>query len=266
MLTVEQLAQHLLSLNPKSSPARLAFYHYIKNFLKHEATFTQEMIDSFYDRAMTYQYWQINKKILGETIQADLEAIAVRQQFAFDVSGIIHSAQLQVISLENRRDFLSIIEAEIKVRSKNGENIKTFSWTDKDLLLISLNSKGLLSAEIKTPVAFVVDGQLQLVRPHSRIIYSAELEFLEGTDQYIQTSAMRIARFQAQGSRIKGQFIQGTSFHTAEGFDKPIDSIPELFQSVKSLERFFVNPVTDPYFQNFMTTWGQSVQNHKIDP
>jgi hypothetical protein len=271
MMTVGQLAQNFLSLDPQKSPARMAFYHYIKNFLKLDDEFRQDMIDAFYDRALSLQHWQANKDQLGEMIRGDLKAIAARHPFGFDVEQIVHAHEMQVIQIEQTRDFAALLSKEVTKMEKNGEKVKSFRLNaDKnsqifEVLFVRLQSSGSLIAEIRQNTALLVDGELHLVRPHSRLTYSAELDFEPHIDQFLTTSLMRVARFQVSGSQsaVAGQFIQGPSFHKAENFGsekalKTLTDIPELLHAIKKVERYYVNPVTDPYYQQMIDNFEQA--------
>src|SRR4030067_3315456 len=109
MMTVGQLAQHILAIDPQKTQPRMAFYHYLKNFLPLDAEFRQEHIDSFFDYAVSIQYWQDNKKALGEAIQSDLQAIAARYPMGVDLGQVVYSHELQVITIECSRDFASLL-------------------------------------------------------------------------------------------------------------------------------------------------------------
>ena len=266
MMTVAQLTQYFLSLDPRQNPARLAFYHFLKNLLPLDQTFHPEMIDLFYDRALSLQHWQINSSTLGPMIKSDLEAIASRHSLGFDIQQVVHSHEMQVINIEQTRDFAALLAKDIEKKEKNGEKVKTFrigaqiANRPQDVLFVRLQKNGRLIAEVRQNTALLVDGELQLVRPHSRLCYTPELDFEPDVDQLLTTSLLKTARFRATGldGRImKGSFIQGASFHRTETFENPLNRVPELLQAVKNIERYFINPVTDPYYQKMMDNFEQ---------
>ena len=267
-MTVGQLAQCFLSIDPQKSPARLAFYHYLKNMLRLEDEFRPEMIDSFYDRALSTPYWQANKVDLSEILRSDLAAISSRHDLGLNLDQIVHADELQLVQLEHVHDLVSLLARDVSKVEMNGEKMKIFSLKQdktgrpQDVLSIRLQKTGRLIAEIRQNLALIVDGSLQLLRPHSRLTYGPELEFEPNTDQFLMTSLLRVARFQTsgrQGLTLKGSFIQGASFHRAETFERTLEGVPELFQAVKNVERFFVNPITDPYYHQMVESFGQAL-------
>ena len=266
-MTVGQLAQQFLTIEPQKNPARLAFYHYIKNFLPLDMPFKQDHLDSFYDRALSTHHWQSNKNQLGEVIQDDLSAISARHPVGFDLEQAVHAHEMQIVNLEYPRDFAALLSAEVAKIEKNGEKVKSFRLSaDKtagreDVLLLRLQKDGSVIIEVRQNIAVLVDGTLQLLRPHSRLVYTPELDFAPNVDQVLVTSMLRVAVFSASAKhdgKVKGRLIQGASFHCAETFDRPLQEVTELIQAVKKVERLYVNPVTDPYYQKMIENFEQA--------
>ncbi len=252
-LIVGDLAQQFLSLEPQKNPARLAFYHYLKNLLPLQNVFTQDMLDGFYDRTLMLQYWQSNRIQLGETLRSDLIAIAARRSLSFDPEQVLHACDLQVITLDQPRDFQALLGKIVKKFEQSGDKIRSFSLEKEfrshaplEELMIRLQKTGRLIVEAYSNIAILLEGEPHLVRPHTRLIYNAELDLEPKVDQILATSLMRVARFEKWGPRLKGSFVQGTGFHRTESFERPLNEVPELFQAVKRIERFYVNPITDP--------------------
>jgi hypothetical protein len=266
-MTNAQIAHQFLAIDPQKSQARMAFYHFLKNFTNLDEEFKAETIDMFYDRALSLQYWQNNKRQLGEEIQDDLAAICSRNPLSFDHEQIIHAHELQAITVEHPRDFAALLARDIKKLEDRGEKIKGFRLTQdhptshqQEVMLLRLQKSGQIIVEIRQNTAILVDGELHLVRPHSRLTYTSDLDFAPHIDQFLNTSVMRTARFKAMpsGGKLRGCFIQGASFHCAETFDRRLEDVPELFQAVKRIERFYVNPVTDPYYHQMIETFEQA--------
>lgn len=256
MTTVAELAKQIFELDTQKNPARLAFYSYLKSLLPPEKPFTQEMLDAFYDRALTLTHWQTNQKSLGEIVRDDLRKVAKRMTLTFDPEQALHCCDFQVVNLESPRDFQALLDKGAKKHEAAGEKVRLFglkedfTHTRQEVLSVRLQKSGSLVIEIYPNVAVIMDGELQLVRPHSRLTYTIGLDFEPAVDQILATSLMRVARFRKSGSKIAGAFVQGISFAQSGSFDKPLDEIPELMRAVKRLERYYVNPASDPYYQD----------------
>ena len=252
-LSVGELAQQFLSFEPQKNPARLVFYNYLKNVLPLQNIFTQDMLDAFYDRTLMLQYWQDNRIPLGETLKADLTAIAARRPLAFEPEQVLHACDLQILTIEQPRDFHALLGKILKKFEQGGDKIRAISL-DKAMrshaaheeLVIRLQKSGRLIVEIYSNTAILLEGEPHLVRPHTRLVYNAELDLEPKVDQILATSLMRVARFERSGNKVTGAFIQGTGFQRTETFEAPLKEVPELFQAVKRVERFYVNPMSDP--------------------
>lgn len=273
MITIKQLTEHLRLLDPQKNLGRLTFYQYLKNWLPEDALFTVEHLDIFYDRTLSFQYWRTNKNHLGELIQSDLKSISARQSTGIDIEQIVHSNEMQVVTIDYPRDFAALLAKDVEKMEKSGEKVKSFRLTnDKntslhEVLFVRLQKNGSLIVEVRQNIAVLVEAELQLLRPHTRLVYDQELEFDINTDQYIHTSNMRFARFRAtyhEPAKINGCYIQAPHFHCTETFDRVLNEINELFHAIKRIERYYVNPITDPYFRQFFKNINQRPSEQQI--
>ncbi len=264
-MSVGEVAHFIFELEPQKNPARLAFYSYLNSFLPPDKTFTQEMLDVFYDRALTLAHWQTNKQHLGETIRDDLlkvNELGKEKQtgLAFDPDQALHCCDFQVVPLETPRDFQALLEKAVEKFEGFGEKVRLFALRDgfthtrQEVLVVRLQKSGSLIVDIQPNITIIVDGELQLVRPHSRLTYSHSLDLEPGVEQILATSVLRVARFQKSGTNVAGAYIQGINFAQSSPFEKPISEIPELLRAVKRIERYYINPASDPYYQDLYET------------
>lgn len=272
MITVGQLSTHLQTLEPHKNPARLTFFNFVKLGLPQDIEFKLDHIDLFYDRVLGNQYWQTNKNILGEQLKRDLNELATRVNLPIDFSQIVHANDMQLVNIEYARDFASLLAKQVSKMESAGEKVKSFRLPNErsgqqEVLFVRLQKDGSLIVEIRQNTSIVVDGELQLVRPHTRLIYDAELDFEFGVDQVIQISPMRLCYFrltQSDSQKIKGHYVQYPHLQCTETFDKPLREATELFHAIKKIERYFVNPITDPYFQQFFESINSGTYEKQI--
>lgn len=272
MMTVNQIQQQLQLLDPQKNIARLTFYQYLKNWLPQDAAFKLDDIDRFYDIALSFQYWQVNKNQLGDLIQKDLKSISIQQPLDFDIDQVVHSNKMQVLTLDYPHNFAALLTRDVESLEKAGEKVKSFRLSNdknpsvQEVLFVRLQKDGSLLVEVRQNIAIIVGSGLQLLRPHTRLVYDRELEFDIHAEQYIHTSNMRLARFKAspqEPAKIHGCYIQAPHFHCTETFDRVLNEVPELFHAIKRIERYYVNPVTDPYFQHFFNNFKQGLSEQQ---
>ncbi len=273
MITVGQLAQQLQQLDLQKNVAGLSFYQYFKNSFNADTPFIAEHIDMFYDRALAQDYWLVNKNQLGAAIRAVLQTLASKQPVGFDLSQTVHSDDLQIVLVEQARDFAALLSRDVKKMEKAGEKIKTFRLhserqnTAQNVLFVRLQKDASLVVEVRQNIAVIVEGELQLIRPHTRLVYDADLEFEVGVEQSVHTSRVRLARFTAshhEPAKLRGHFMQAPHFHCTETFDRTLIETPELFHAIKRLERYFVNPITDPYYQQMIDSFEQGQYENNV--
>lgn len=253
MITVGQLASLILSLDPQKHHSRLAFYHFLKNFLPIESELKPEHIDSFYDRAMTIQHWQLNRGELSKMVKTDLEFIAQRHDLGFAPDTIVHADQIQWLKLEIANDFETLLAREQKLLEEKNETVRHLPLeTAGEVLRLRLSQEGALTVEIKPNYAFIDNGELRLVRPTSRLQYNVEYELAENVEQILQLSMTRTAVFKINMGRLQGYVVQGYAFAKTDNLKGDLEDNKEVFQAIKKLERFYINPVTDSHYHELV--------------
>jgi hypothetical protein len=254
MITVGQLASLILALDPQKNHGRLAFYHFLKNFLPLEGDLRPEHIDSFYDRALTIQHWQLHRKELSEAVKSDLEFIAQRHDFGFSVETLVHADQIQWLKLDIAHDFETLLAKEQKLLEEKNENVRhlPIENTTNEILRLRLQSQGSLVVEIKPNFGFIDSAELRLVRPTSRLQYTCDYELAEDVEHILQISLTRTAVFKIHLGRIQGYIIQGYAFAKTDNLKGDIEDNKEVFQALKKLERLYINPVTDGHYHELV--------------
>jgi len=248
-MKLKELASHLLSLDPQRNPARLAFYHYLKNFRRLDEDLTSEVIESFYDRALGFQQWQGSVKELGQTVAADLKSILTRHSLGAAEIQVRHADQVQWIDLIQSADFRDLLAEEGEVFKKEGDDLRLIDLPSGEVLRIRRQAKhGLVRIEVKTRRARVEGRKLRLVRPTTELVYGADLELAQSHVQVLQISPLKFARFSVADDLAAGLILQGAGFTKSDSFTGPIDQCAEVFWPLKALEKYFVNPVTDTYY------------------
>lgn len=245
MLTVGQLASLILTLEPQKNPARLAFYHYLKNFLPLEANFNPQHLDSFYDRCMTIQHWQLHRKELAQTVRQDLEIVSNRHNLGFDRTHLVHADEVQWIDLEMGSDFEALLSREQQALEEKEEIVKHVPIESNEVLRMRLQQTGEMIVETKPKIAFIDQGDLRLVRPGSRLLYDSDYELNAEATQILNISHTRTAIFKMCNQKISGFIVQGYTFVKTENMSGQVQEHWELLQALKRHERHYINPVTD---------------------
>lgn len=254
-MKISELIHHLSRKGLAANTARSSFHNYLKNLCDEEDSFSIDTLDSFYDRAMSFHYWQENKQELGQTLMADLKQIDGAQ-----VEGALHGHEIQWLQIEQSRDFDELIASENQILKKRSEDIRTLPLDKGRLLRIRRASDHGIRVEVKNRLGFIEGSRLHLARPESQLLYTRELELKENTHQVIQLSPLKIARFQIQNEIVRGYIVQGTGFVKTEAISGHLEDNPEVFFNLKRIEKLFINPHTDPYYMGLVSQLEKAIQ------
>ena len=244
-MKINQVAQRLLNRDPQANSARLAFYHFLKNFCRLDKEFTAETLDRFYDFAMLFQQWRSNPADLGTVVAEDLKAIA-----GMDLTGVfengLHAHQIQWVDIEQDRDFESLLEAESKLLKERGEKVTLIRLNKSEVLRLRIHeSTDRIIAEVKPKLGFIDGPNVRLVRASTQLTYTMDLELSPDDIQVLRISPLKFARFSVSNGDFVASILQGASFSRIEAHNGSLEEAPELFWALKKLEKNFINPVTD---------------------
>ena len=244
-MKINQVAQRLLNRDPQANTARLAFYHFLKNFCPLDQEFTAETLDRFYDFAMLFQQWRSNPAELGTIVAEDLKVVA-----GMDLTGVfengLHAHQIQWLDIEQDRDFENLLEAESKLLKDRGEKVRLIQLSKSEVLRLRVHdATGQIRAEVKPRLGFIDGSHIRLVRPNTQLVYNMDLELSAQDIQVLRVSPMKFARFTAKDGIFEASILQGASFSRIEAHNCTLEEAPELFWALKRIEKHFINPITD---------------------
>lgn len=254
-MKINELIQLLSKKDTQNNSARLAFLNYLKYFCDSEDNFSVDTVDSFYDRALCFQGWRDQKQNLGESLLADLRFFNGAQ-----LEGVLHSHQIQWLEIEHSRDFNELIANENQILQKRSEDIRTVKLDKGRLLRIRRRLDKSVRVEVKARLAFIEGSQIHLARPESNLSYTADLELQENHSQVLQISPLKVARFQIQDEVIQGFSLHAGNFSRLDRLTGHLEDNPELFYSLKRIEKQFINPHSDPHYMALSSQLEKAIQ------
>ena len=255
MASVGQFAQYLLRQDPQRDPARATLHNFVRHVLDQELAFSPAVIATFYARALQFDHWQSESRRLAEVVRTDVAAFLAH--VGEDVEPWIdlrHSDTLQVVRLRVTEDLAELIRLEHEPRLKSGSRLKTVANSDKEMTALLLEPTGSLEVKVYPNLALVWGPRLRLCAPVSQLFYGPDLELTPDVRQMVEGSLLTTHNFHVDEDGAHGLIVRGHTFQKFETYVRAhLPDTQDLFTSLKKIERHFVEPQSDPYYQDLVT-------------
>lgn len=268
MTSVLQVAQQLLQSEPQREPARLALYHYLKNFRAlHPGDsapgeeFTPELVNAFYARALSFTHWQQNAQALEREIRRLIEGWLLAADPDFAYQQVRHPTQMQLVTLEKPQDFQAVISQSVNKQLAKGDTSRLVLDQADRLLAFILTAAGGVRIHIYSPLMTIRQGELVPLVEDNVLYYTPNLELDPQSTQQIDLGPFLTARFHAFDGVCTGWILRGYTFQKFESpNESPMARFPKLFYAVKHLEQFFVRRESDSLYTELTALLEQAVE------
>ncbi len=268
MTPVSQFAQYLLKLDPQRNQARFTLYNFLKHFMEPSVPFAPEVIEAFYARVLQFDHWRQEAQHLSTTVRGDLLSYLKQYTVGNEADAwrdLRHPDTLQIVDIKLQQDSEDLALAEHQPRQKSGDQIKVVKMDDGRVMVILLAPSGGLEVKVYPAMAVVRGPRLHLVTPVTHLQYSAELELMPHVRQVLEGSLMTTHCFHVDSEGTHGLVTRGYTFQKFETFIRAkLSETQDLFHSLKKTERYFINPQSDPYYQELVSRLerGNRLLNH----
>lgn len=257
MTPVSHFAQYLLKLDPKINQARLTLYNFLKHVMEPTLPMSPAVIQAFYARVLQFDHWQSDSQNLSDTVRSDVSSYL--RQFATETEAanwarLRHSDTLQVVQLKVFQDLEELVETEHRSRLKSGDKLKLIRLSETQVLALLLSKSGTLEAKVYPSMAIVWGSQLRLVAPVTQLHYSADMELVPHVKQVLEGTFLTTHCFHTDLEGVHGLVTRGATFQKFETFIRAkMPDTQDLFNSLKKLERHFIDPQSDPHYQEMVS-------------
>ena len=249
MVSVTHFAQYLLKLDPQKNVARLALYHYLKNICDIQAELKPQMIRDFYSRILNFPYWQSNHKALGEIVAQDLEGFLTEVGLKWDNESLRHAHQVQWLELKQPEDFHALIQDECNRIAKPGDRVKLIPISENQMLALVLFSTGNMRIQVFSNVAMVQGAKLRPLMPLTHLEYDSKMDLQTHFDHLLEGPMLTLNKFQITDEGLRGWILRGYTLQKYETLNGGnLTQNPELFYTLKRIEKYYINPQSDPFY------------------
>lgn len=250
MVLIQDILQHLKTLEVNKNIARLSFYNYFNLFHKKEEEFNFRTIENFFFKSLYFSFWQENIVFLQETLMLDL------QNFSFNWP-IKEFIKKELIYVKNSTNFLQYCEEiknpfnhNLKTPTKNTDSLKKKANKTYDYQILIKNNRCLKvftypsnekNIEIYTNLFFLKPPYLKNLPAISSLQYC--YNFTLKTDQlhYIQVSPSETILFVKDSSQLfTGLVVSGYTYKITNSFTKlPLYKIELLYKNLNKIKKYF---------------------------
>jgi hypothetical protein len=254
MNSVTQFAQYLLRLDPQKTLPRQSLFNYCKHILEPTEPFSPETIEGFYSRALNFEYWQNNSQSLAQSVREDLASFLKQTKIdENEWKHIRHADEIQVVNLQHQADFEAVITNVESSRQKSGEKLKIVKLSEQEIASLMLSNAGTLEVRVFGTKVKVVGSQLQPLAPIAHLHYAHNLELIPHVRQLLQGSLASTISFYRDENGLNGIITRSHTMQKFETFMRVRGSENvDLFYGLKRIERNFINPQSDPYYQEIV--------------
>ena len=252
MGSVTQITQFLYQQDPRSKLGQLCLYHYLKNSVDLSRPFDDKLVADFFRDCLRFQQWRQDFLVLKSEISQFAESAIQAGLSEAELMVGIPQTSMQQIDFENTQDFEGLLIEQLASKS-NVKDVHIFDHGVGDKLVLQLLQSGGLLAEVYQPRALIENGQLELLAPETSLEYDSKMELVEKKKQRLALNKLQTLCFQRISPKFYGRTLQGHLYQSVGQFETDhISSHKEAFMRLKEIERHFIEPTSDPYYQELV--------------
>ncbi len=234
----------------------MCFHNYLKYMVDPTAPFTPGVVQTFYSRVLQFEQWQTDAHELSETVRSDisgyLKGAAAPEEIAL-WHYLRHPETMQVVPLKLYNDLEELVKEEHQPRQKSGEQVKAVKVSESQCMALLLAPGGSLEVKVYPAMAMIWGTKLRLVAPVSHLFYTSKLELMPHVRQVLEGNLLTTHCFETTVDRVQGLTTRGATFKIFETFIcGRVSETQNLFLQLKKLEKHFINPQTDPFYQEII--------------
>ena len=262
------LFQQYLTEKSKEKKEVLSLYNYLAGFCDKETPLKPSLIHHFFQKALLFPHWQSHSSFLRDQVIKDLKEFSkIYGPLSFDPEDLPLVDQWQCVQIKNEQERLNIVRQYGQNQKAKEEKLNVLPLENQQTLALILKPGGALKVLSFGPLFLIDQGLLKPLTPLSELNYSAQYELLPDVRQTIEIKSGHFIHFKVTGDTTKGTGTQGFCFQQAEEFNvKNIDQLAFLFLPLKKLESLFIEPSSDPHYQNLVRALNQSYQQLLSEP
>jgi hypothetical protein len=252
-MKISQILKYIADLNPQNTPARLAFYNFLRHFEFSSDDLTPYVINTFFSHALEYPHWQTNKAFLSKEVQFLLENFVRVHKADFDFSAVRFPQNLQLIELESFADLLEVTNHYARSMTADDDKFRIIPDQSRRVILVTLKADQSVDVAVFDKKFVIRNGQLEPLRTDLKLSYDANLELKENSIHLIEVAPYLLAQFRMIKGQPQGSLLRGYVFQKYQELNgMALEEQSKVFAPLKRLEQIFIDKQSDPYYLNLV--------------
>lgn len=253
MVKVAQITQDLLAFGLEKNIYRRVFYRFLKYFYPSQSDFGRACVENFYSTMARLNNFQSAQKNIDSYIKFEIDQLNTRHKLNFKSHIFLNR---QVLTLLNTHDAKQLISSGLRCRTQ----FRFLHSSTNGHIVMLLKPKGWFKVESYTNKAFVIDGKLKCLSPGVQLYYSPKLELVPAQRQFYWCPIMGWAVFDQSDQTQQGMLIQGPHLRPHKFSSTLQAPYSDLFYAIKNIEKHFIDPASDPFYQKTLKKINQALQ------
>jgi hypothetical protein len=246
METILEVLEKLKQLENTKNPVVLAFSNYLKHYKGPADKFDLHTLEGFCRRAYSFEYWRKELPNFQNHLKRILGYVFTEAECR-ELSKSTFLQSLQIITIENKRDFLPIVE---KYAETKNVSYRYFDLAQNDILIVYTWKNGNKALQVLNPTCFLSEATLSPLTTDEIIYYDANMEVLPFTLNQIGIGSFQNLVFEKNYQNIKIKNLRGYTLQCTE--EKAIQTTQEhskLFYSIKRFESLIIGKDNHPLYE-----------------
>jgi hypothetical protein len=246
METILEVIEKLKKLENTKNPVVLAFSNYLKHYKSPADKFDLHCLEGFCRRAYSFEFWRKEMPNFQNHLKRVLSFIFTDSECR-ELSKSLFLQNLQIINIENKRDFMPIIEKYAETKSVS---YRYFDLGQNDLMVVYTWKNGNKALQVLTPTCFISEASLSPLTTDEIIYYDANMEILPFTLNQANIGSFQNIVFEKNYQGIKIKNLRGYTLQAVE--EKSIQNLQEhskLFYCLKRFESLLVGKDNHPLYE-----------------
>lgn len=252
-MKISHLLKYIADLNPQNTPARLAFYNFLRHFQFGHDDLTPQVLNTFFSHALEYPHWESNKSSLGKEVQLLMESYARFSKLDFEFSQVRFPQSLQIVELQSFSDVLEVTHHYARSILFEEDKFRIIPDQGRKVLLVVLKPDQSVDISVFDRKFVIRGGLLEPLRTDLKLSYNAQLELKENKIHRIEVAPYLMAQFTVEKGRPMGGFLRGYVFQKFNELNGLLlEEQTKLFFPLKRLEQLFIEKQSDPFYMELV--------------